>query len=528
LLASDGFGVPNSLRCRVRISHTKFGGQRLVTARYFDNVDYDRLAGPWTSFLAALLSKVHPRLPWDTHLPQAMKPTVRSKSAERMAGYESAMAAALGEISRVLAHNGIALVLWTVADADQEDGGSADASEAKTALGFMARLLTEADLRVVAAHRYTTEAEPNQRSSTGRRDPIVLVVQRGSTVEDPAIDRVIAAADHGLPVLDFGLAEILVEFLDLDELEDEIPERYAGTLVQRLAESIHHRDDPRSLVNKLRRTELAEVAVRYGVPESQVSESARGPLVDMVFECLGWVSPSSATYSCLDSIEKLERARHRMKDSLDDTVRRGAALEALEAVEGLMSFASLCFAAVVNQEAPLGVMADAVGRDERFAFGHWRRAFVEIPKRHQSEHRVLRSVAQSHKKADLGALLDRLVKLRNDASHDGRIDWSGPMQDIDRVLAQFAAKARGLVDNRGLPRVLTPLRESRDRFGRITLTCVDSRGHEYTFAMTVATDLSRPFIHIAGDNNPQEVDPEKLSIDVVADLLPSDLFPRSR
>jgi hypothetical protein len=87
--------------------------------------------------------------------------------------------------------------------------------------------------------------------------------------------------------------------------------------------------------------------------------------------------------------------------------------------------------------------------------------------------------------------------------------------DAVTILEQVIEALRAAESAGALPRMLQPVSEVRDPYGRITLRLVDHAGRSVEFLMTKPSDLTEPVIVIPSDTNPREVDPARVDASAV-------------
>lgn len=454
---------------------------------YYDNIDYDRVALPWTRFLRAAIAEFDASLPWPRDpLPGA--------SPERFdaASYEEAMKAAVGEVARVLRQGGTLGIFWIRSSEEGRD-------DLQKLLDWFAAK----GLSLVETVELKSAMSPALRS---HRQPLLLVFESALGQSSDA-GAVLAGAASGHRVMVGGLVELLDAHLEEEEIEDLIPGQFRGTRSERLAEAMMRISDPRWPLTRLSKRSLREYVISRGGKEAELSVLDREELATRVLQLLGWRVPMPPGFTIGGALDEADAHAARLRLCETEVTIRGAALAAFSRIEDVLRFSVVTWSVRESGDEWRAVLDDILGRSDGLSFGHWVNAFREVPRRFGS----MAPIAHGLKRGKVLSALDDAVGMRNRTAHtENEPNWIALRDEAVVAASGAVRRLRDAEVNGLLPRVLQPVSETRDAFGRLTLRMNDHRGHPVECLLTEAADLSRPVVIVPSGANPREVDPLRL------------------
>ena len=469
---------------------------------FYDNIDYERIALPFTRFLRVLVGDLYPELRWT--LEPAAGATRERFDHEH---YDEGLRQASSEIARVLRPGGRLGVFWF-----------ANGERTTADLSALLEALEPSGLELIQSAALRTESSPTLQATAGRstRQPVFLVFRLTKSARPANAATVLEGAVSGRSVTYGGLVDLLMANLEDQDVEDLIPASYRGTTEQRLLEVVLSQPDPRDLLAELSKRSLRTFIEERTEPGSATSLS-RGELEDEAFGLLGWQVPAEPDFTigaALDDAEKLT-SQLRLAQSEDEI--RGAGFTAFDRIEQVARFAVTTWATWLRSDDWRAVLDEVVGRSERLTFGDWVRALAELPGRYASEEKLIGQINGRVRSSKVVGPLKEVVALRNRFAHAAEgMNWPELRDQAVKAL-QVATKRLRAADEAGaLPEVLQPLRETRDTYGRITLRLTGHRG-QVEFLMSETSDLVHPIIVLRGETNPREFDPTRLPADVVSE-----------
>ena len=457
---------------------------------YYDNIDYDAVAAPWTESLRMLLGDAPAGIDW------ALSGSNLQGDRFDEDAYLASLSQTAAELDRALKAGANVGIFWILKSND--DQAFTDFLHLVESVGF--ELIEAFALK---------DGESSVRRADGPK-PLILVFRKAPLGLPSDADAILAGAANGRPLKIAGLVEVLREHLADDELEELIEPGFKGSLEERLTETIYAMADPRSILSDLRQGELRRSAVTLGLDAEVAEAMDASRLTDEIFHLLGWKVPSEPPFSIGKALDAADRYVNRSRLSSTREELKGALAAALDEVEFAVRFMACAWAQMLNPDDPPAVLEVTVGKRDRLSFGDWKSAASQIPKAHREDVRLERVVSPM-KKAKFDLHVSRAVKLRNQIKHPENPDWTALTQEVAESVAAVKQCFARLEEKNALPRALQPLREIRDPFGRITLRLLAHAGHHIEFFLTEPIDLTRAVVLIPGPTNPREVDPTCLS-----------------
>jgi SAM-dependent methyltransferase len=469
---------------------------------FYDNIDYERLALPFTRFLRSLIGDVYPQLRW----PQDLAASA-SRSTFDAVKYDEGLREATAEIARVLRPGGRLGVFW-IAQSDR----TADN------LRGLLEVLQPNGLELIQSVALRTEVfNPSVAVEHSARRSVFLVFRRTPSARPADAESVLEGALAGRRMVYGGLVDLLRQHLDEDEIEAVIPAGYRGTIEQRLLEAVLSHPEPRDLLS-----DIPKKALRSFVEERTATDSDRGrsreQLEDDALRVLGWQVPHEPRFSVGSALDEAEILISQLRLATTENDIRGAATAAFDRIEQILRFTVASWATWLRGEAWEELLVELVQRNDRLTLGQWLRAFIEIPGHCARENELIGQINAKLRRAKVSAGLDAVVKVRNGFAHpDGdRTDWLSLRDESVPVIQEAIRRLRTADEDGALPQVLQPASETRDPYGRITLRLVGHQGH-VEFLMTEPSDLTHPIVFLRGQTNPREVDPVRIRADLIAE-----------
>lgn len=458
---------------------------------YFDNIDYERLAYPWTSFLRSVIGDLDPTLRW----PSVTAGALAGLRFDPVA-YQDSLRRAASEVARVLVDGGHLAVLWTVNEAHAVED-----------LDQMLGLFSPAGLELLQSIRLRWDLSTSGRAITDPRHQLLLVFRRTQVARPVEAEQLLEGAGAGKPMMVEGLVQVLLDHLDPDELEDHIPSNFKGSLAERLAEVVLTRSAPEQLLELVAKKDLMQVAESRGLEATDMAGLDRAGLAREVFRSLGWAQPRTVGFTIGGALEEATVYVDNLRLAKTEETIRGSTTAAFSRVEDVLRFSVTAWAVAARGREWREALASYECDPDRASFGTWRRVFGEVPKDFAQEHASIGKAAGQMRKLKIGPSLDEVVGLRNRVAHPEALDWTELRAEAVAALDRVLNRLRDLDEAGALPTVFQPLEEVRDPYGRITLRLVGHGGRPAEFLMTRPTDLANPLIVLRGITNPREVDP---------------------
>jgi SAM-dependent methyltransferase len=466
---------------------------------FYDNISYDRVTLPWTRFLRSIIGDIDQSLRW----PPDPSIDDRSPAFDRHE-YEAVLQRAASEIRRVLKPNGRLGVFW-ITWAGRE---VADLAE------FLG-LLEPNGLELVQPVGLITERGVRRERGESRK-PTLLIFRRTEAAQPSDAAAILEGEFAGQTMQVAGLVALLEQCLDEDEISDLIPKDFKGRRSERLAEAVLTAVDPRSFLRRLPKRSLKEFALERGLRREDLEPLDRDAIETLVFRLLGWRSPQEAPFTVGRTLDEIANLCSQLRLTRDERLIRGLATTAFDRVEQVLRFAVVGWAMRLRGDRWDECLQQVVGEARKLTFGHWFRAFSDLPGHYADQDRIIGGANARLRRAKVLPALEAAVTLRNRFAHSDRGgDLMKLRDDAVTILEQVIEALRAAESAGALPRMLQPVSEVRDPYGRITLRLVDHAGRSVEFLMTKPSDLTEPVIVIPSDTNPREVDPARVDASAV-------------
>jgi len=474
---------------------------------FYDNIDYDLLAAPWTSFLQSVMGELDTTLFW----PQ-VNPSAKIEIPERFDpdSYEQSLSAAASEVVRVARPGARLGVFWVSHEAD----------DLQRFMGLMQprgmELIQTIGLRTESFH-----SDPAPQ--TARTYLLILrILKQAGGPSGKIIDaeRLLALSSSGQRSLYAALADILAECWDEDEIKVRIPADLEGRPNQRLAEFAASQPDPADLLRELGSSRLRYEAERLGSKRENLVGLDTAGLARQVMRQLGFTVPAAPAFSVSAALRDADRARTRIKLATSSAHVTGSGMEAIDAVERILRFSVVTWCTHSRKNEWELLIEESVGKTSKLSFGDWVALFNAVPKRLAPESEIYYRVQRLLRQRRVIEALQRLVRERNRLAHpEAMQSWTEMRTALDESLDSIIHKLQELLDKAALPVVLQPVEEIRDRFSRFRLRLLDHDEREVELIVAQPTDLTKPWILLRSSLSPREIDPELLDANVVEERM---------
>jgi tRNA G10 N-methylase Trm11 len=468
---------------------------------YYDNIDYECVAHPFTRFLRVLIGDLYPHLRW-TREPAADVARRRFDHEQ----YDESLREASSEIARVLRPGGRLGVFWIIND-----------KRTTADLGALLEALEPSGLELIQSVGLRTELSPPSMATISRppHEQIFLVFRLTKGARPANAATVLDGAVSGRSVTYDGLVDLLMENLDEDEIEVLIPANHRGTIEQRLLTVVLSEPDPRNLLAELPTRSLRSFIEGRTAPGA-ARRLSRGELEDEAFCLLGWQVPQEPTFTIGAAIDDAERLISQLRLAQSEDEIRGAGSTAFDRIEQVTRFTVTTWATWLRRDDWQTVLEEILGRSERLTFGDWVQALAEVAGRYARDQEVIGQINRRLRRSKVIRSLQAVVALRNKFAHaDAKgQSWHDLRDEAVNTLEDATKRLRTAEGNGALPEVLQPLRETRDTYGRITLRLTGHRG-QVEFLMSETSDLAHPIVVLRGEASPREVDPVCLPADEI-------------
>jgi hypothetical protein len=366
------------------------------------------------------------------------------------------------------------------------------------------------------------------------RKPSVRPVREGLRVNATAV---LDAAEAGKPVLYEGLARMLLDELEEDDIASLIPPGGKGTRLEMMMEVVAE-EDPRALMlEQFGSKGLRNLARQIGIPDEDLSK--RGPL-DSVLAHYGFFLPSPAKEEGLSQVkDKLTQMAAKIRLAKEKEDIRGPFLSGCTAIERLLrvsvwGWASLAFRSG-RDEALLAILKQAnperKAQLDRLSFGDVVDLFRRLPDAIAKSHAgplIEQKFGRPHpyspnKPTKFAERIGEVVSLRNKVEHDKDGYWTeSSVAALIESTAGTLEKAAGLLDDLGragaVPRIAQAIQEIRDLYNRVTYKLNLDNGIDVEARFSTRMELGGSYLYFGSGTNPRPVDPLALSIEEVGKI----------
>lgn len=438
-----------------------------------------------------------------------------SQDKRGIAAYREKLGRALVEVGRVLKPGHFFTMIVPTAKAD--------------VLQDFLVLTQAAGLELVGAMRARTEPIMTLRDDSVSHQ--VLLTFRKSKLVQHASQVLVDAAtvlrltDEGEPSLCTGLAQLLMNHLEIEDLECLIPKNYRGSLTTRLIEYVNGCENPGDLLGELGRTTLRKIVRERGLPEE--SGDAKGEIL----KSFGFNVPEPEQTGINSLLSALPRYRSQVKLASSKEDLRGIFLTVATEFESMLKRSVWAWGTVV-----FGVERDAYLQEliqkelNRLSQGDFQRLFLGLPAYvagrgfgDHSEQLLHRPHLYSTKK--LTANFDSIVAFRNRIEHNKQEYLTNSSldqirSDMDDCLGTIVLVLEELKKRAAMPLIARPVRETTDVFGRRSYELKVEDGSVIEVYMTEDLALGRDYYLFPTESNPRPVDPPMLLVSSVLGELP--------
>lgn len=435
---------------------------------FYDNIDYDLLAAPWTSFLRSVIGELDPTLPWprvepsaDTTLPERFDPEA----------YEQSLSAAALEVVRVARPGARLGVFWVSRVAED--------------LQRFIELMQPHGLELIQTIGLRTEPVRGDSKTAGPGTYLLIlrILKQAGSPSGRVInaERLLELSSSGQHSLYAGLAEILAKSWGQDEIEASLPVGPKGSLNQRLAEFVAAQPDPTDLLRELGSSRLRQEAERLGCSQEQLAGLDTAGLARQVLWQLGYTVPSAPRFSIGAALHDANRERSRLKLAASAADLTGSGMTAISAVERALRFSVVTWCTHSRGEEWENLINECIGKTDKLSFGDWVKLFTTLPKLLATENDIYLHIQRLFKTRHAAETLQPLVRMRNQLAHPEQWqDWIAMRDSLDTGLYKVIRKLQDLLDEAALPEYFNQSK----KFG------TDSRASASAYSITTSEKWS--------------------------------------
>jgi len=460
---------------------------------YYDNIDYDTVAGHYQSVLAAVIPDITGEPIFRPRLPRA----------ERTTRYEDDLVKQAREARRVVSPNGSIGVFWL-------------AREPAELQRFLELIGPAAAVRLVRAVRLDTIRPPRAVSP----DQTYLLVLQPIPVAAPEVavdaEKVLSLAADGALSLYDGLAELFESVLEPEELDELVAEEHSGSSRQRLAEFLVSQPELDQLLIALGRASLVRELVRRGARRDDLRAITIPGLARRLLAQLGFAVARPVGFSIREALRECDNAARRLELADSASTVREAFLVGFNRIERVLRYTAFAWVYLecghrwkpVFEQVVSSAMTSYPG-PERLSFGHLHVLFTKLPATfadsdQASGENLFATVARAQKKAKVNEKLSNLVYWRNGVGHEKEYVTSLSVPQLRQkcwsALTEARAALAELDSRRLLPLTVRPEVEHRYRNQRV-LSLLDPDDAAIEAYVGSETDLTEPLIYFASGNN---------------------------
>ncbi len=345
---------------------------------------------------------------------------------------------------------------------------------------------------------------------------------------------VLEAAESGKSVLYEGLAKLLLDELDEDDITDLIPQGAKGTRLEMVMEVVAE-EDPRALLsNRVGLVSVRGMARKLGLNDKVIRE--RGP-IDALLSHFGFSLPSPVADEGLSQVQqRLARMITKIRLARDREDIRGPFLDGCIAIERLLrmsvwGWAELAFRSDRDRRL-LEILSHAGSTRkatlDRLTFGDVVALFRGLPDaiaQSEAGNLMKNKFGRPHpylpnnRQTKLAERLGKIVPERNRAAHDDKEEfWNiTPLVALRDHAALVLDSAITLLDDMALasavPRLVVAIQEIRDQWNRITYRLNLDNGQDVEARFTKPINLGKHYLYFGSGTNPRPVDPLALPVE---------------
>jgi hypothetical protein len=479
---------------------------------YYDNVDYDTVAGHYQSILAAVVPDITAEPIFPPRLPRA----------ERTKRYEDDLVQQAREARRVISPNGSIGVFWLAKDPAE--------------LNRFLKLIGPAALQLVRAVRLDTIRPP--RAASAYQQTYLLVLQP-IPVAAPEVtvnaEKVLSLAADGALSLYDGLADLFESVLEPEDLHDLIADEHSGSSRQRLAGFLASEPELEKLLGELGRPSLICELVNRGVRRDDLRALDIRGLAQRLLALLGFAVARPVRFSIREALRDCDNAARRLELADSAAAVREAFLAGFNRIEGILRYTVYAWVYLecgdewkaVFERVVSSAMTSYPG-PERLSFGHLHVLFTKLPATFAASDQepgqeLFAKVARALKKAKVNEKFSNLVYWRNGVGHEkeyvNALSVPQLRQKCSAALTEVCVALAEIDGQRLLPVTVRPEEERRDRYNRRVLRLLDPDDVAIEVYVGRETDLTEPLIYFASDNNGRrDINPKLLRASVIEAL----------
>lgn len=479
---------------------------------YYDNIDYETVAGHYQSILAAVVPDIVGEAVFRPRLPPA----------ERTRRYEEDLVRQACEARRVVSPNGSIGVFWPAREPSE--------------LTRFLDLIGPAALQPVRLVRLDT-IRPLRATPADQQTYLLVLRPIAAAGPEVAVDaeQVLSLATDGALSLYDGLAEVFESVLEPEELDELIADDRSGSVRQRLARFLFGQPELEQLLAyRLGRPILLRELVRRGASRDDLRGISNSGLAQRLLALLGFAVARPVGFSIREALRECDKAARRLELADSDTAVREAFLDGFNRIERILRYTAFAWAYLecgdqwkaVFEQIISSATRSYLGPD-KLSFGHLYVLFTQLPVTFSGNGEgpgkdLFAKIARAMKKARLHQKLSDLGHWRNGVGHDKEYvaSLSAP-QLRQKCWTALTEASAGLADIYGkgfLPVTVSPKQEVRNRYNRV-LRLLDPDDAYIEVYVDGETDLTEPLIYFASDNDRQrDFEPKFLRASIVEAL----------